>query len=193
MFTDNSSDITLPPSYYSEDNDLRVRYSKVACILALFMIPSGSLLDYMIYPELFFQLTIIRLLLTGWVAFLLVLHFIPFGSTHIKIISSVWALSINFAISTMIFISEGSLSPYYAGLNLVILGAGVLFPWTIRETAFVCVCTLFMYLGASLLHYWIINPQEKWDILFNNCFFIISKIFQNIPRVCDIFLRCKVF
>jgi len=200
MFNIKSIEPISSASYYLEDNALRVQSSKVACILSLVMIPSGSSLDYLIYPELFFPLLTIRLVLVAWIIILFILHFSDFGIRHIKIISSVWVLSINFAICSMISLSEGTLSPYYAGLNLVILGAGIIFPWTFKETAFASICTLLMYLGACLLHGWFISLLKEWNILFNNGFFIfltglvcsISSYYSTYTRINNFNLRTEL-
>ena len=82
------------------------------------------------------------------------------------------ALLVNISLSVMIYVSEGAMSPYYASLNLVILGAGVLMPWTLSETLLISLATIVMYVAACILHYITIEPTDDWNILFNNTYFI---------------------
>ena len=50
----------------------------------------------------------------------------------------------------MIAVKEGFASPYYAGLNLVLLAVGSVLHWTIREACIAVILVLFIYIGAGI-------------------------------------------
>ncbi len=45
----------------------------------------------------------------------------------------VWALGTQASICGMVYVTDGSKSPYYAGLNLIILGISIFLPFTFLE------------------------------------------------------------
>jgi signal transduction histidine kinase len=61
-------------------------------------------------------------------------------------------------------------SPYYAGLNLVMIVACLLMPYTLKESLGVCLATLAAYLAAAALHPG--HTQEAAGLVFNNVYFM---------------------
>ena len=57
-----------------------------------------------------------------------------------------------FTICWMIYASEGVLSPYYAGLNIVMVGVILLIPYTLKEAGLICAIVVASYAATSLLH-----------------------------------------
>ena len=53
------------------------------------------------------------------------------------------------AISWMVYYAHDPDSPYYAGLNIVLLAIGLLSPWTYRQNLMSAAVTLGLYLVAS--------------------------------------------
>jgi signal transduction histidine kinase len=75
----------------------------------------------------------------------------------------------------MIFHTEGVDSPYYAGLNLVIIAVSLLMPWTMAEVMTTCAFTLLFFLAAITGHAWV-NDENLFSYnirnLFNSIYFI---------------------
>ncbi len=160
----------LDQAYNVHHMSLRVNYARIGCILSLVLMPAGVLLDLFVYPHLLIHFLIIRVLCDSVTAGIFLSTYTRQGRQNIIFVGLLIVLVANLSISLMIYISEGAVSPYYAGLNLVILGMGVLLPWTFKENFFVCIMTLVLYLGACLCHQKI--PIE-WNTLFNNLYFLI--------------------
>ncbi len=139
-------------------------------MLVLVLVPAGSSLDGLVYPSLFWDFFRVRFLVDLLVLGVFALHFTQLGRRQVHVLGLTWVLLVNMAISWMIYASEGAVSPYYAGLNLVILAVAVLLPWTFRETVLVCVATLGMYLAACFLHY---ATTVDWKTLYNNTYFLV--------------------
>lgn len=157
-------------AYQEADRDLRIRHSKVWCVLALVLMPAGVSLDYFVYPHLVEPILKIRLLCDVGVGAILVLLYTPFGRRHIRVLGICWALLPSLAMAWMIFISEGAVSPYYAGLNLVMITVCLLMPWTLGEVLITCALTITLYILACLLHR---GTSVSWNILFNNLYFLV--------------------
>src|SRR5208282_9321 len=73
-------------------------------------------------------------------------------------------------ISWMIYATEGPFSPYYAGLNLVLLAMCLLLPWSYQVTLMVSLATLLVYVAACLAH----GNLPVGGIYFSNLYFLIS-------------------
>lgn len=187
----------LTSAYKAEDLKLRLRRSKIGCILGATMTPSSAFLDYLVYPEFFATFLEIRLLVTLLILGLFALHYVEFGKKHVVYLTLLLTMLINGYIGILIFYADGSASPYYSGLNLVILAAGVLFPWRVRETLFLSLYTLVVFISACLLHGSAQGQVENLQLLFNNGFFIFmlglisttSSYFTSQARINDFNLR----
>ena len=197
MVNKGFANLTVQNNFLTEDRELRLRRYKIACILAFVGTFSGISLDFIIYPKLFYELFLVRITELIFVCILFALSFRNFSKKHIAVLTILLTLSVNLSIVVMVYLSEGILSPYYAGLNLVILAAGVLLPWTLLETVFVSLSTLILYIGFCVLHSFQTNVEAQWGILFNNSFFIFltavisstASYFNTRARINDFSLR----
>ena len=135
-------------AYDEADRKTRVRYLKVSCLLVVFLTATGSGLDHTVYPDLFGKLLVIRLVCIALTLGIFGLCFVPRIERFIRAMGMSWALIAQASICAMIFASEGPRSPYYAGLNLVILGVSIFLPWTFMETMAICLATLALYIAA---------------------------------------------
>jgi signal transduction histidine kinase len=160
----------LRSAFTAYERDVRIRNYKVGCILAFIFMPAGASLDFFVYPQKVFEFLKLRLicsLLLGGIWCLL--HFKP----HLKfyrLLGSLVALLPLFFISWMIYDTTGPASPYYAGLNLVMLGAAILLRWTLVDSIFVFFLSLCAYLAACLLKGPL--PAKDGGIFFNNFYFL---------------------
>jgi two-component system sensor histidine kinase PhcS len=146
------SDTSLTDAYRVFDLNLRVRHSKVGCVLAIVLMPAGFSLDYFVYPHLFGRILEARLLSDVLLIPLFSLFFVPAVQRRIRLIGSIWLLIPAWTICWMIYASEGALSPYYAGLCVVLLTACLLMPYTAWEAIAFCAMVLASYSVACILH-----------------------------------------
>jgi signal transduction histidine kinase len=158
----------LRSAFLKYEQEVRVRNYKVGCVLALIFMPAGSSLDYFVYPSRlaqFFQFRLVCSLLLAGIWSLL--HFKP----HLKIYRVLGALvallPLTF-ISLMIYDTDGAASPYYAGLNLIMLGAAILLRWTLADSIVIFALSLLAYLAACCLH----GPLPHGGLFFNNFYFL---------------------
>src|SRR5260370_1232044 len=129
--------------------------------------PAGVALDYFVYPDrlwFFFKLRIAcsLLALLGWG-----LYRTRVGQGHPQTLGLVLAMLPALFISWMIYDIRDPNSPYYAGLNLVLMSMALVLRWEVRLSAIASVLVLVMYLAAALAG----GPIKDAAALFNNPYF----------------------
>lgn len=159
-------------AFQVEDRRERLRIGKLGCVLVIFLMPLGSILDYAVYPdhaEEFLKLRILCSLITGG---LLALHFTPWGERHVFWLGLPIALLPAAFIALMIARTEGHQSSYYAGLNLVLIAVNVVARWTVAESLGVTGGILLLY-GAACLRVVMASDAVQDSALFNNLYFLV--------------------
>jgi signal transduction histidine kinase len=157
-------------AYREYDRRLRLRYSKAACLLVGLLVPSGICLDYFVYPAKLREFLAVRSTVAVVALAVFGLHQTPWGGRYVKALGLFTPLLTNAAICWMIYRTEGSISPYYAGLNLVLFGIAVLLPWSFWEALLVSGLTLAMYVVASFSG---VRSIAQSPVFFNNAYFFL--------------------
>src|SRR5579884_1914562 len=148
----HSSHGELTAAYQEYEVGLRIKQAKLAYFLGLFLIPSGWMLDYFVYPSLLWVHLEVRIvcclmLLPCWL-----LMFTRWGKAHARIMDKPCTIIPTVIICWMIYNSEGANSPYYAGLNFVLVGACLVVPYTFREGAWFTFFLMVVYTASCILH-----------------------------------------
>ena len=92
--------------------------------------------------------------------------FLKFGKKNIRYLALTMLLMVGIALEAMIVNSGGYASPYYSGINLLILVMSLLLAWRVREAL----------MGSAALYAIYLFPTLKYDhitdfgIFFNNPF-----------------------
>ena len=156
-------------------NELQERIStvKVGSVLVVFLMPAGMLLDYFVYPDWVMPFLYMRLLCSALVAIIWYLHTTPFGHRHYKYLGLAVPLLPAFFISLMIHDTDGPKSPYYAGLNLILLAASVVVHWNIWESLLSVAGVMVMYFAAC---YQKTTSQHHSDLANNYYFLVLTGI-----------------
>jgi len=164
----NQNEIQQAFAEYDRQN--RISNSKLGAILAIIMMPAGASLDFFVYGKHhlweFLQLRLLCSLLVGVV---LALFWTPFGKKYYRVLGMTWYMLPAFFIAWMITAANDPVSPYYAGLNLVVLAVGLILPWTYKENLLAVALVILMYLGACYFQRAPLNS----GYLFNNVYFLI--------------------
>ncbi|MGB7950501.1 MAG: ATP-binding protein [Candidatus Binatia bacterium] len=156
-------------AFVANERRERIRSGKVACALVVFLMPAGILLDYFVYPERFTDFLLLRLLCSVLAGVLWALHKTSFGVRYYRFLGIPIALLPAFFISWMISITEGSESPYYAGLILILLAVNAIVHWSTGESLLAMAILFLFYLIACLP--W--NIAKDSGIFFNNMYFLV--------------------
>jgi hypothetical protein len=170
----------LPDAYREFDRDLRIVRAKAGYALALLLMPAGISLDHFVSPKLQWPILKVRLLCDLALLICLLLCYSPWRKKLAWLLDKPCVLLPTLAISWMVWASQGAMSPYYAGLNLMVIGGCLLIPYTAKEAALVCASILIFYAGACFFYKtWpplvVEYPSTKLltnQNLYNNLYFL---------------------
>jgi two-component system sensor histidine kinase PhcS len=173
----------LSEAYREFDRDLRVLRAKAGYVLALVLMPAGVTLDYFVYPQLLWKIMQVRLLCDVGLLACFLFAFTKHAHRFSKLLDKPCVLLPTMSICWMIYMSEGALSPYYAGLNLMVIGGCLLIPYRTRESALVCASIMALYASACGMFrlappHSVIHQSQSLSLalagqfLYNNVYFL---------------------
>ncbi len=140
----------------------------MASILVLLFIP----LDYFTIPDHFRSFIILRVACSLTVLSIYFFSFTAIGRENSHLLGGATATFIGGIIASMIRFHGGYQSPYYAGLNLVILSVSMLFAWGLKMMAAVCLAIYASYLIPVMLF----DRIDHLEIFINNNAFLLATI-----------------
>jgi signal transduction histidine kinase len=146
---------------------------KVGCFLGVVLMPAGILLDFFVYPNELVTFLKLRLLCSALIGLFWVIVVTPFGHKHPRKLGVLLAMFPAFFISCMVAVKDGSASPYYAGLNLVLLVVGFVLHWTFGESLVAVTLVILMYVGACFFHGHAYGVEIEKKLFINNLYFLI--------------------
>ena len=153
------------------ERPIRAHNFQVCCLVAMIFMPGGAVLDIAVYGwdgmKAFLPVRLLSCLAL-WIIRITLKT--PAGLKFVRPLGLLVSVPPIAAISWFIYETEGAMSPYYAGLNLIMLGAAVMMRWSTMDSVIVVLLTLASYLIATTA-----KGQEIQDarILFNNIYFLV--------------------
>jgi signal transduction histidine kinase len=150
--------------YVAERN---VGAARLGSILVAAMMPAGIALDLITAPEAAADFLPWRIGSSLVALALALVTYLPGAARFSHLLGAAPALNASVALEVMIS-RLGHGSPYYAGLNLILLGTGLLFHWGARETALLCAVVIGLWLVPALA-----DPGLSAGPLFNNLYFLV--------------------
>ena len=137
-------------AYAAQNRHDQIYYSTLATALSIILNLSCSVMDHFMYPELaglFFKVRLASVLLLAlvWIWFRS-----PWGNAHHRIFGATWYAIPLAMILWMIYVAHDPYSPYYAGLNIVLLAVGLLSPWTFRQNLVSASLVVALYVLVDL-------------------------------------------
>ena len=162
----------------AHDQQERINTGRVAAALVVFLMPAGFVLDLFVYPERLWLFLGLRLVCSALAGVVWYLHGTSWAQRHYHYLGFSIALLPALFICWMILDREGSRSPYYAGLNLILLAVSAVVHWSNRQSLAVLAGVFVMYGAACAGHYFRLAPtalEERWDwgIFVNNLYFLV--------------------
>jgi two-component system sensor histidine kinase PhcS len=163
------SNAEILKAYHDYESRRRIINTRVGCILVVLLMPAGSTLDYFVYPDKLWPFFIVRLLCSAVAAMIFAFLFTKTGQKNSKWLGVVVPMLPAIFIAGMIADREGFASPYYAGLNLVLLAVGAVLQWTLLESVVAVSIVFLIYIGAGIVY----GNIPSAGVLFNNFYFLI--------------------
>jgi two-component system sensor histidine kinase PhcS len=163
-------------TYEAHEARLMTRHLKVGCVLVAALMPLGAILDWFwfrySYAGVDMRLQFFAVRIASSLAALVVLAFLR--GTRVHRWHTLTGLAIAYipvlSICWMIHVTSGAESPYYAGLNLVLLAIAFVLQWGTVVSSAGVVLVLVTYLAACFLHGPI--PEGGFGTFFNNVYFL---------------------
>lgn len=159
----------LRAAFQEYDRRTIINNIKIGCAIGAVLMPVGVVLDALCAPNELRLFLALRLTCSALIGIFWALVVTSFGHKHPRKLGITLAMFPAFFISLMIYLKGGAASPYYAGLNLVLLVVGFVLYWTFFESLIAFTLVLLMYLAACLLHP---GGLSKTD-LENNLYFLV--------------------
>lgn len=166
---------TLETAYKEFLADLWIRRLRIICVLGIICVSSGTILDWNIYPDYFYQFLEIRTVTVLLFGVMLALFYTKWAFAYYQSLGLVFVILPIWHLSAMIALSNGIFSPYYIGEILVIMGASLLLPWVFGECLAACIVTWFFYFAACLTNSTLIPGQDfsNRGVMASNAFFMV--------------------
>ena len=163
------NDPDFQKAYEAQNRRDQIANSTLATVLSIILNLSCSVMDYFMYPEkvwLFFKVRIGSMFLVAltWVWFKS-----PAGRNHHRLFGVMWYASPLAMILWMIYAADDPHSPYYAGLNIVLLAVGLLSPWTYIQNLISAVLVLAGYLFVVM----VMETSQPISVVMNNTTFLV--------------------
>jgi two-component system sensor histidine kinase PhcS len=157
-------------AYQEYDRGITLRKTRLGCFLGIILVPLFGGLDFYVYPKQAYSFFLLRLLCSVSMAGLYLILRTPFGKKYYHFQGLVLLFLPSATIAWMIYATEGTASPYYAGLTLVMMVLAVVLDWTFWQSVVSVLLVLTLYLAACLLSP---APLDR-GIFINNIFFLVS-------------------
>ncbi len=136
-------------AYRDYDREVTINNFKVACALGMILMPAGFILDLLVYgAPLCWEFLTLRIYSAILIGVFLALLLTRVGRDHYRLLGIILLLIPASFISYMVYRTGGATSPYYAGINLVLLMVAFVLRWTFWESLIAVLLALAIYLTA---------------------------------------------
>jgi signal transduction histidine kinase len=175
---------------YEEQN--RREYVTSATIATVIQIPlnlSCVVMDYFMYRSQWRSFLVARIISVAVVALAWIWFKVRKGISQ-RQFGITWILSPLIMILWLIYKANDPYSPYYAGLNIILLGMGLLTPWAYVQNLLVTLFVLAMYVIISLLR---VKPEPVGYLINNTTFLFLTAAIVVASSVANARQRLREF
>jgi signal transduction histidine kinase len=170
------SDPEFQKAFIAHERQERISTGKVASLLVVFLMPLGSMMDWLVYHAQRWEFFWVRLLCSVLAFGLWYLHTTDFGLRHYRRLGVPIALLPAFFLCWIIATAQGALSGaaahYYAALNLILLAVSVVVRWDVWESLTCVVAVILMYIAACSYRWLQPDPKTFFTDIANNLYFL---------------------
>lgn len=144
----------------------------LGAFLCAIIVPLFCLLDFVFKSHIFWTFFTIRLSVTLISIKIFFISKNSFGNRYPYLLAALLAITVCGSIALMCRLDMGPTDPYYAGINLPLLGFGILLPLTLSEGIIVVVLIWLSYFVPNIL----ILKSHEVSMFVSNNFFLVSTI-----------------
>jgi signal transduction histidine kinase/ActR/RegA family two-component response regulator len=172
MEAQQPNQVQLQQAFREHIQNLCYERVKILYHLGIILVPLFGFLDFVFAPRLFFFFLTLRLSTSLILLLILFLAYPTVGKRSPRVLGIIGPTIVGASISLMTRFLGGYESPYYAGLNLVILGMSLVLPFSVKETAVTCGLIYGSYILPIL---WLDRIAEP-RFFINNSFFLLGTV-----------------
>lgn len=178
MVTDQPITGDLRESFAKYDQRVTINNIQLGCLLGMVLMPAGVILDFFVYREQVLTFLELRILCSILIGLFWLFVRTPAGRGNYRFLGILLAMFPAFFIALMILIREGAASPYYAGLNLVLLVVGFILHWTVKESLVATMAVIGLYLVACIGNdpAFLLNKATRGEFANNMYFLVLTGI-----------------
>jgi len=166
---------------------------RITAILTLFFFSVFWGLDFFVLPDHVVATFGMRLVVTCFAGVTLWASYRRkrFFTRHLTFVSFALPLSTIWSIAVMCWLHQGYESPYYAGMNMVVLVIGMLFSWSLRQEITFYGLVYAFYMSPLLLG--LMSIHDTTMFLSNQCFFISTLVLTAISQRHRVIMEQREF
>jgi len=162
----------LVQEFEKESTQKAINDTKTATILGCILYPIYSVLDLFVYPGHYLEFLLIRATVVGVCLSVFGLMHTKIGKTYPKVIGTLLYIVGCLSIVLMVHRVGGYESPYYAGVNLVLIVFLAILPMDLPRTLIICSIVYAAYIIPIVAF----QTIDNLAIFMNNNFFFLSTI-----------------
>ncbi|MFP4210971.1 MAG: HD domain-containing phosphohydrolase [Alkalispirochaeta sp.] len=160
----------MDAGYIAEQRARALRNSRIAAVFAAVAIMLFAFLDLAVYPDLAPLFLRLRLGVVAVSAVLYAATYLPFAKNYGRGIGMIQYVMTGMSIVVMVHLSEGYLSPYYAGINVILIVFLAILPMDPVRTAITC----GIIYGGYIVPIAVRGGIDEWSVFFNNNAFLVA-------------------
>ncbi len=172
-------------SYQAYDREITIRKTKWGCWLGIVLVPLFGGLDHYVYPRQAFSFFLLRLLCSALMVGLYFILGTNFGKKYYHFQGLVLLFLPSATIAWMVYATEGTASPYYAGLTLVLMVLAVVLDWPFWQSVVSVLLVLVLYIAAC----WFSPKTFDTRLFADSLFFLVS---SGIAIIAGTYLHSRV-
>ncbi len=198
--SDPRATVEAPPNRFEQEQmELNLRNARMGAWFVMVLVPLCSFLDWMAYPESYWEFLVLRVACAASCVPLLLALNGSLGRKYCRAYPIILPLLPALMICVMIYLSGDPGSGYYAGLTLCIVATAFVFHWTFREIGITLGLVVLAYFAATLPNLQL-KDSRALGIFVNNTGFILLNCVvlyfgsrqHHAIRLREFANRCKV-
>ncbi|WP_395752180.1 sensor histidine kinase [Prosthecobacter sp.] len=192
--------VPAPSRFEQEQMELNLRNARMGAWFVMVLVPLCSFLDWMAYPDSYWQFLVLRLACAASCVPLLLALNGSLGRKYCRAYPIILPLLPALMICFMIYLSGDPGSGYYAGLTLCVVSTAFVFHWTFREIGITLGLVILAYFAATIPNLDFSGYSHELGIFVNNTGFILLNCVvlyfgsrqHHAIRLREFANRCKV-
>jgi two-component system sensor histidine kinase PhcS len=189
-----------PPNRFEQEQlELNLRNARMGAWFVMVLVPLCSFLDWMAYPQSYWQFLVLRLACAASCVPLLLALNGSLGRRYCRAYPIILPLLPALMICFMIYLSGDPGSGYYAGLTLCIVATSFVFHWTFREIGITLGLVVLAFFAATLPNLDFSDSHELGIFVNNTGFILLNCVVlyfgsrqHHAIRLREFANRCKV-